>query len=360
MKRIVQSVAVAAVALSLFSCNDKLNIAAPYKNITVVYGLLNMGDTAHYVRIQKAFMDENQSAIDMAKVADSSFYQALDVKVKELSSAGTLISTTTLSRVDLKNEGFPKDSGAFFNTPSYAYKFKLSLKPENTYRIIITNTNTGNVDSSQTNIINAVGNNTVFGLAEWNPGFQFSFANEYLESGKLRSLEYSARIPASTVGVAQLVVRFNWTDSNTATGTSVRKSADYLGFTFKTASVGEQNPLQGSFDITSPNRNIYDFIRDAVGINSAANQYRYFDSCDMFLHVAGTEYRRYKDLNADNGGITADEIKPQYTNIRGNNVMGLFSTRATASKLQIPISKATRDSVAANPRTRDLNIRFYP
>ena len=88
MKKLVLSAIGLAVMLGLHSCSEDFEITAPYKDITVAYGILNITDTAHYIRIQKAFLDENKSAIDMAKVADSNFYAQLDVKVKEINKIG--------------------------------------------------------------------------------------------------------------------------------------------------------------------------------------------------------------------------------------------------------------------------------
>lgn len=354
MKKIVQSLSVLAASLSLFSCNDKLNIAAPYKNITVVYGLLDMGDTAHYIRIQKAFMDENQSAIDMAKVADSSFYNALSVSIKELGPGGVLISTIPLTKVDLASEGYVKDSGAFFNTPNYAYKFKNLLNPSYQYRLIVLNTNTGNVDSAITPIIDNTLPNSSFGLSDWERPFEtIDFSRVVLAGGKPAEGTYSINYPA-TVGAVELVLRFNWTDSNIVTGTAERKYADFKNFK------PEKDNLANSklVNVTYVNSDIYQFLKESLGA-AVPNQYRYFDSCDMILYAAGFEYKRYKDLNSNKGGLTADEIKPAYTNIKGSNVMGLLSTRGTTRKLQMGIGSDTRDSLLTNNATRGLNIRFY-
>ena len=363
MKKIVYSVSLIASMASLLSCNDKLEIAAPYKNITVVYGLLNIADTAHYVRIQKAFMDQNQSGIDMAKVADSSFYNVLDVKIKELNSGGTVLNTIDLDKVDLTLEGYPKQSGAFFNTPNYAYKFKRALNAANTYRIIITNKNTGNVDSAETAVIGTgkPGDFNNFGIVEWRSDTvktSISFFQTFTDAGKLRDINFAARIP-DNVGDAQLVLRFNWTDSNTATGASVKKSADFTNFNTNPLGIENQSPLNKTFGYITPNRDFYVFLRDALGVNPSANQTRILDSCDMFLYVAGIEYKRYRLLNENKGGITADEIRPMYSNIKGANVLGLFSTKAFVAKYNIGINKETRDSILKNNLTSDLNIRFY-
>ena len=47
-----------ATILGLFvaSCKKDLNINDEWKEITVVYGLLNVNDSIHYVKITKAFL----------------------------------------------------------------------------------------------------------------------------------------------------------------------------------------------------------------------------------------------------------------------------------------------------------------
>jgi hypothetical protein len=354
MKKIIQSILLLASASGLASCNEKLNIAAPYKNITVVYGLLNRADTAHYVRIQKAFMDENQSAIDMAKIADSNFYNSLSVVVKELTSAGSLVTTIPLAKVDLAIEGFPKATGAFFNTPNYAFKFKHPLNAAYTYRLVITNTQTGNVDSANTNIINN-DDPSKFGIREWKSGlYQLSFEQVIRENGKMDETSFDADIPNSA-GATELILRFNWTDSNIITGVSTKKYADFNSFSLS----GNFNPgVSTNVTFITQNKNFYDFLADAMGKPENANQYRFMDSCDMILYVAGIEYQRYRDLNSNKGGVTADEIRPLYTNIKGKDVIGLFTTRTFTQKLQIGLTKDTRDSLRSNSITRDLNIRF--
>lgn len=349
MNNFARFAAILACTGALVSCKNKFEVAAPYKNITVVYGLLDMVDTAHYIRIEKAFMDNNLSAFEMAKVPDSSFYRNLTVTMKVLNDAGSLVGSYTLPRVDLTAEGYPKDSGAFFQTPNYAYKFKSTLNPDYRYRLVMYNGETGQTDSAETPVLDA--NPANFGLLEWKVATQIiSFSREYTADGdKFFEKMYQAALPKNAA-LAQLYLRFNWTDSNIATGVSQRHSADFSGF-YSDAS----NPAV----IKVRNRDIYDFLKKTLGEPTSASQYRYFDSCDMILYIAGEEYKRYQELNSNLGGLTSSEVKPQYTNIKGKDVLGLFSTRAHVQRLQIPISGDTRDSIALNPRTANLNIRFY-
>lgn len=358
MKKIFQSLLLISSVSSLVACSEKLNIAAPYKNVTVVYGLLNRGDTAHYIRIQKAFMDENQSAIDMAKVADSSFYNALNVVVKEISPSGSVLATLPLTKVDLALEGYMKETGAFFNTPNYAFKFKYSLDTNNQYRVVITNTKTGNVDSSITPVITNMGPNiSLFGVFEWQRD-NVSFTKVYRENGTLDETSYTVIVPPNT-GAYELILRFHWTDSNIVTGASVKRQADFTQYAQKFGSFTPSTISASRLELTTQNKNVYDFLKGTMGLPSNANEFRYMDSCDMLLYVAGTEYARYKDLNTNKGGITANEIRPLYTNVKGKDVLGLFSTRSFIQKLNMAIGSDTRDSLRSNSITRDLNIRFY-
>jgi hypothetical protein len=344
MRKIVHSLAFIAIALGLHSCNDKLNIAAPYKNITVVYGLLDMSDTAHYIRIEKAFMDENKSALDMAKVADSSFYAALTVSMKELRSDGTVNNSYSLYRVDLTNEGYPKDTGTFFATPSYAYKFTQTINPLYQYRLIVKNNTTGEIDSANSPVIDNSGPYTSFGVREWlNSGMKIDFSH----TGKY-ALSFTSSIPAN-VGITQLILRFRWVDSSISTHSSTKHTADYTIPYTSTSSIT---------DFSTLNTTIYDYLNATLGAPATTDNYRYFDSSDMILYAAGTEYEKYSRLNQNQGGLTADEIRPIYTNIKGANVLGLFSTRASISKLKIPFSEATKDSIAINASTKDLHIKF--
>lgn len=345
MKKIVHALGFITFVLGLYSCNDKLNIAAPYKNITVVYGLLDMGDTAHYIRIEKAFMDENKSGLDMAKVPDSSFYASLSVTMKELTSAGTVNNIYSLYRVDLTNEGYPKDTGAFFATPNYAYKFTQTLNPLYQYRLIVKNNATGEIDSAISPVIDNSGPLTSFGIKEWITGSAMRI--DFSRTGKY-ALSFTASIPAN-VGVSQLILRFRWVDSSVSTHISTAHTADL------TIPHTDNTSLS---DFSILNTTVYDYLNATLGTPATVDNYRYFDSSDMIFYVAGTEYEKYSTLNQNQGGITADEIRPIYTNIKGANVLGLFSTRASISKLKIPFTVATKDSVALNVATKDLHIIF--
>ena len=73
---------ISIISLFLGSCSNDLEINAPWKDVTVVFGLLNKNETTHYVRISKAFLGEGD-AMEFASQFDSLYYNPdlLDVKV---------------------------------------------------------------------------------------------------------------------------------------------------------------------------------------------------------------------------------------------------------------------------------------
>ncbi|MBK8555265.1 MAG: hypothetical protein IPL65_05590 [Lewinellaceae bacterium] len=60
--------------LLLSTCSNDFEITAPWKSYPVVYAFLSAQDTAHYVRIEKAFLSPDKSALAVAQIADSLYY----------------------------------------------------------------------------------------------------------------------------------------------------------------------------------------------------------------------------------------------------------------------------------------------
>ena len=61
-------------AITVFGCKTDFPVNAPYKPIMVIYGLLNANADTQFVRIQKAFQNENIDALIVAGNADSIYY----------------------------------------------------------------------------------------------------------------------------------------------------------------------------------------------------------------------------------------------------------------------------------------------
>ncbi|HJW31186.1 MAG TPA: hypothetical protein VJ508_18290, partial [Saprospiraceae bacterium] len=124
------------LAVVLVSCDNELVVTDKWKDIPVVWGLLSKSDTAHYVRVEKAFLDPTTSAYDIARIPDSLYYENAVVSLKRISS-GQLYN---LTRVDGDLEGYPREGGIFADTPNYLYKIKesqINLVVGEKYQLIV-------------------------------------------------------------------------------------------------------------------------------------------------------------------------------------------------------------------------------
>ncbi len=364
MKRIA-FLSVATVLLFLMdSCSTKFDVAAPYKNITVIYGFLDQADTAHYIRIQKAFLDNNKSALTMAQSADSNYYASLNVKIERINlyTNGGIHDTIHLNRVDLTAEGYPKQAGVFFNSPNYAYKFTGFLDPHYSYRIVVSNSATGEVDSAEAPVIidtdpfafnvpflddsNVNRAGLTFYRTPVTKADELSLGCTYTLPSSFGTYNFYGQTTPATV--AQMILRFNWADSNFATQQITYHSSDHdLGL------VGLEN---GSFDFTMKNIDVYYAIRTALGV-APANTVRLLNRCTILAYLGTPDYNTYQQIQQAQGtGLTGSEIGPIYTNIKGANVLGLFTSKGTRVG-NISISRETVDSLIVSPILSEMKIR---
>ncbi|PZF73329.1 hypothetical protein [Taibaiella soli] len=353
-KNLLAVLGLAAIA-GASSCSEDFNVAAPYRNTTVATGLFSLNDTAngnsHYIRIQKAFMDEHQSAYDMAKVSDSSFYpeSAIEVKIKEISGAN-VVSTTILNRVDLAAEGFTKDDGTFFTSPNYGYKYQHSLNTAYIYRLIITNKNTGEVDSAQTGVI--TNDNTVFRVSEFTlNNYMITFTT--VKEGQQGVFTWNVRTPPNSQ-TYDGIIRFRWVDKNTSTNEETDHYADWR---FASNVLGtSSSAITLKVDYSS----FFSFLAGAMGPAPVGIE-RYMDSCDLFCYAGDSTVYHYQQYASLTGGLTGDQIKPFYSNVRssvkGTYPVGIFATRAYVSSFNVPIDPMSLDSLKVNPQTISLNIK---
>ncbi len=343
MKRILFAILIGCISLGWVSCSEDFEVAAPYKDITIAYGLLSINDTVHYIRVQKGFIDEHKSAISMAQEPDSNYYPSLEVRMKEF-IGNSLVSNTVLPRVNLSQEGIVKDSGMFFREPNYVYKFSSSLNAASRYRLVITNLQTSEVDSSEISIVDTV--KLTF------PSFTKLNFDRPDDPNAIVKIVYRF---GKEISVIEGILRFHWVDVNMVTGVETEHSADYPMGTKNVVTSFDQG--QDNFDIR--HSSLFSFLRDVMG-PAPANVIRQLDSCELVLNAAGPEYANYVRINqVQSGGLTADQIKPLYTNILGADAYGLFASRASVLREGVQIDSVTFAKLRNHTMTEPLKIQGF-
>lgn len=88
LKSIVPIFSVFLLAVSaIFSCKNEVKVNANWKEIIVVYGLLDPIDTVQFIRVEKAFLDEKTGALEIAKIADSLYLDSAEVILSRLDTS---------------------------------------------------------------------------------------------------------------------------------------------------------------------------------------------------------------------------------------------------------------------------------
>ena len=347
---------IALLAMFLIvGCSEKFNTAAPYKNITVIYAFLDKADTAHYIRIEKAFLDQNKSAVTMAQSPDSSYYSNINVRIERYSFTGVLADTIHLNRVDLGAEGYPKQPGVFFNAPNYAYKFTNTLDVNYIYRLKVINLTTHEVDSADAPVIEDL-DKSVFYIDLFDDsvlnknGMNFSSTFLSFEFGGTYTppVNFSFQGLSSPVGIVQAIVRFNWIDSNDISHTLTPHYYDY--------NLGYSTLNNVSLDYTTKDINFYSALSTGMGAPPDNNTFRLLSRADVFVYLSTHDYSLYVQNSLTQGtGLTGSEIEPVFTNVKGANVLGLYTSRAVRTN-QVTISPATVDSLMASPLLQQARI----
>lgn len=307
------------VSLIVVSCETDFNVVADYKEVAVVYGVLNQDDTIHYLRISKAFLGKG-NALEYAKIADSSSYGAdIQVVLRDSSSNGMvediLFDTVTL---------FNKEAGTFYAPGQLFYFSQKQLVQSHIYKLIITNKKTGNVVKSETKLIgdfyftkpSANSKSISFKRVLTTPS-KFTWANAV--NGK----KY------------QLLVKYYYKEFYGINDTTLKS----IAWTLPAVNSSKTNGT-GETEISFLNEDFFRLCETKIPYTdeTAENKVikRYSAYCELEMTVVDDNFSTYLDVNGPSSGVTLEKL--QFTNII--NGYGLFASKHTIVR-QIPLNAET-------------------
>lgn len=303
------------------SCSKDLNINDDWKEVMVVYGLLNQNDSVHYIKITKAFLGPG-NALEYAKISDSSNFAAkLRVHLDEYND-DELVRSMLLDTTMIDN----KDSGLFYFPEQLLYVAHTQLNPDYEYRLSIVDTVTGEEVSSSTVLVKG------FSIKNPNALSKASFIQGSLTDVEWKSAENGRRY--------QLKIRFDYREYKTNDpSTMVKKSLTWLVF-----SDIKSTTLDGGEDLATSFYGDGFYYAVKANVPEDATLMRIPDSVEFIFTVASEELSNYIEVTDPSNTIVQE--KPIYTNI--TNGIGLFSSRTDntiANPRKLCLSDRTRDSL---------------
>lgn len=316
------------VSVFLLSCKEDFDIAAEKKDIPVVYGLLSRQDTAHYIKVERAFLVPGRSAFEIAQIPDSFYYKNLDVKIEDLNNG----QFYTMREVDGTNEGYPRDTGPFAQFPNIMYKLtaaELPLRPEGTYKLHINRSDGSPEITAQTTLVE----------------------------------DFNISTPTSTAklrftNTSQLLVR--WSQSDNAAFYDVYVTTHYTEAPFDNPNDTISKSLRWkvadrvtAVQVSFLGENYLRFLRDNLEENQAI--IRELKGVDVTVVAGGPEFFDYLNVIIANTGITSSEEVPNYTNI--SEGLGIFSSRSRAYSPNHELTAESFDTLRFGAITKDLNFQ---
>jgi hypothetical protein len=319
--------------LCFSACKTDFSPNAPWKDITIVYGLLSQNDSIHYVKINKAYLGEG-NALVMAQNPDSCTYgNNLTVWVEEWKN-GNKSNSWPLDTTTIYN----KEPGVFYYPKQVVYKFAAKLDSVDAnvdYRLYIQNNKTDKVVSAHTGLVQK------YDVLKPIPNSQVNFTTP-----NLVPVEWN---PAYYGKLYQLDILFTYSEKNTITGNSVVKTIDWnLGTQTTAGTSGTDNPLEIDFMGTS----FYSFV--AANIPVSQNVVRSATGYPLqYVYSAGADnLNTYIEVNAPSTSIVQD--RPEFTNI--TNGYGLFSARYKLTQYHL-MNSLSSDSLYSGSYTKNLNFQ---
>ena len=328
------------------SCTTDVDIYADYKDVPIIYGMLDYRADTNFIKITRAFCGTNDNPInanEVALISDSSNYpDKLDVRIIEMKSTsggayqptGREFVLDTLTIHD-KEEGvfYSPDQTLYYTTEQFntgtngnRYKYRLMVvKPD------------GDTVTAQTGMVG----NEEFSILSGSASFQLAHTDA------MGKIVFKADGMASLYDVK---MQFNYTEQHA--GQELKWK--HVSRSFGTRSINEFNKLEGTtntYYLEYSLNWLFNALENAIGGDTVVNAnhpnvIRHIDSFVVSISAGGDEMNMYYSASQAqlNSPISLVSV---YTNINGG--YGLFSSRTTIEKTLKLSYYTTRDifSVAA-------------
>ncbi|MFH1119539.1 MAG: hypothetical protein V1775_06915 [Bacteroidota bacterium] len=326
MKRSIVRLLLSILIFStLAGCETDFDVTAPWKDITVVYGLISQNDSVHYVRVNKAFLGDG-NAYTYAQIADSSSYgDNIEVTIYEILGNDTL--RTFLCEKTMVTD---KESGIFSTTQeAYKAEFKMPSDVNQSnrdylYTVKIRNIITGKSVTGSTKVVKS--------FVVTKPREDQSLINFVTSSSQ--KVQWTSAVGGRRYNIS---VRF-WFEEVWKGNKTLQRYIDWQLSSVKSESDEGNDALEIFYSPLS----FYVVCKNLIPYSLSAQEdsvvSRMVDKAEFRFMVAADELNTYMEVNEPSTGIVQD--KPEYTNIE--NGYGLFSSRYTKS-IAIPIGDPTEE-----------------
>ena len=321
------------MALFLLSCSKDFNSNAPYRDATIVYGIINADEDVQYVKIYKGFLTDG-NAYDAAQIYDSLYYfDKITVELEEYSN-GRKISSHVLDTTT----AIPRDLNGDLSAPKQLlYVINQPINPENTYKLVITNKETGRVVTAET---------TVVGETVINSPSPY-IAEVDITHNTTNTIKFKE---ASNASAYIIVQTFNYIEKDKITGATTLKSLR--------RNVTPSPITVNNFQYVP--YMLYEFICSNLEVDNTVDRYLLLDSCLCFEVCAVNEpFYNYVKTSTISSSVVVDHLV--YTNIQCEDddlVFGFFGSRRS-TRNGYRLNQNSQELIVKGTKSRKLNFHYW-
>ena len=324
--------------LSVFaSCSTRVDLYADYKDVPVVYGLIDVTQDTNHVKIVRAFSGSNDNPIDasqVALIADSNNYPGkLDARIVEYKAmtGGSFAPTGRAFVLDTMTI-HDKQVGTFYAPDQKVYFTTQQFNLDNAgtkymYELVVVTPH--DTITSETNLVGGDNFRILTNSVTFTPDGQD-------RTGKLTFT------PADNAVVYEMIVEFNYQEQRQS-GPLVDKQVSWS----YGAIHNDDLEYEGGYYVVKYNQaSLFSALSTAIGADTLGVE-RYFNKDNSFvIHLAagGRELYNYIEINSPSEGLS--QTIPDYTNVNGG--FGVFSSRINLSKTAMLNSRTCTDLIGMN------------
>lgn len=330
MKKIYTRLVLVGVSIALLgiqACKNDIEIFADQADVTLVYGILDVKDQVHSVKINRVFQGEKAVA-DLAKDRSISEYANLEAKIIELDYVDfDTIKTGNewpLTAVEITN----KDTGYFYYPSQTVYQATAKLDSTKFYAIEIDKLDGSPIVTSKTELIQVVDE-----ILTKPVGLQFAGRGLSLagNDGPNEELDLEMIVPINAK-LVEVYLDFRYHNEYLNGTFGEYDTISFLVGTFVSSEVPTNNQLPVSLEGKLNPYDFYNFVAQNVEVVPTGSNIKQRIPEDRPLNFrfvsGGNELNTYMEVASPSTSIL--ETKPEYTNIV--NGVGLFSCRTFDEK----------------------------
>lgn len=321
------------VLITVFSCEKDLEVAE-WKEVSVIYAVINLKDSVQYLRINRMFTAPGTAPHEVMQVNDSvnyphELFEAFLEEYRNNELYGEPIAYIPAER--------PKVPGLFANQSNCVFKVNVPINNTSTYKLKVINKETGQIATAETEVLGSMNLEESF---IWERAyFRVNYVAENLQyDGSLDPYDHP-----------NYIVRFLYWESKN--GLTSHKYVDWFPTFDPLKSISGDDTSFQLFD------DYYRYLSEQIPVDPAVK--RKARGVDYMLAIPGKQLQNYITVTSQ---PTNPHFYPDYSNITGGE--GVFGSKYFYTYFGMALKKRTIDTISwgkhlINHRFADANGEWH-